>query len=106
PSACAWAEGRPDEAQTYYRDAVDRPDRCPDPWLKTQDGWVLRRLAADSSAIELARLPKGKERRLLTAMGRETANIHLIGDSKAVRADLKARPKDWLESAARRMLKA
>ncbi len=106
PSACAWAEGRPLAPELFYREVVDRPDRCPDPWLTIQDGWVIRRLAADSSAIEMARLPRGAERRLLAAMGRETANIHLVGDRKAVRADLKARPKHWLQDAAHRMLKA
>ena len=106
PSACAWAQGRYDEARIYYHAATDRLDRCPDPWLTVQESWVVRRLAADSSSIELARLPKGAEKRLLAAMGRETANIHLVGDRKAIRADLKARPKDWLDRAAHTMLKA
>ncbi|HEY2658611.1 MAG TPA: DUF2252 family protein [Caulobacteraceae bacterium] len=106
PSACVWAQGRPQDAEVFYRAVTDRPDRCPDPWLTVQDGWVIRRLAADSSAIEMARLPRGAERRLLTAMGRETANVHQTGDCKAVRADLKARPKHWLQDAAHRMLKA
>jgi hypothetical protein len=106
PSASTWAAGRLDESKTFYRQGADRLDRCPDPWLKVENGWVVRRLAADSSAIDLGRLPKGKEKRVLTAMGRETANVHMTGDLKAVRADLKSRPKDWLADAADRMVKA
>ena len=52
---------------------------------------------------------RGKdEARLLGAMGKETANVH-VGDSnaaRAVQADLRGRPKSWLQDAARRMADA
>ncbi|MDR3508322.1 MAG: DUF2252 family protein [Caulobacteraceae bacterium] len=104
-SACVWAQGGEDE-RIYFEAAVNRADRCPDPWLTVDKGWAIRRLAADSSSIEMARLPKGQERRLLAAMGRETANVHLASAPKGLRADLKARPAGWLPDAAHRMLGA
>jgi hypothetical protein len=48
------------------------------------------------------------ELRLLEAMGRETANLHLGSRPTiaAVRADLARRPKKWLFIAAKRMAEA
>jgi hypothetical protein len=71
--------------------------------------WLVRRLSPDCLRIELAALAADRdETRLLTAMGWETANVHL-GTPKAVGAiltDLQARPAEWLHTAARDMAHA
>jgi Uncharacterized protein conserved in bacteria (DUF2252) len=108
PSACVWASGRKD-GRPHYDKIVEQAIRCPDPFLKVGKGWVVRRLAPDCSRVELAMLPKGRdEYKLLEAMGRETANVHL-GTSPAiakVKRDLIRRPKDWLHAAAKAMVQA
>jgi len=74
----------------------------PDPFLEVNDGWVLRRLSPYCSRIELAQLPRSHDgEKLLRAMGRELANIHL-GTRRAVaavRRDLQQRKPKWLRQA-------
>jgi Uncharacterized protein conserved in bacteria (DUF2252) len=79
--------------------------RCPDPCVNVSGDWLIRRLAPDCTRITLNALPKKRdERRLLQAMGGETANIHLGSlDAKALLADLKRRDKRWLYDAASKM---
>ena len=89
-----------------YDEIIARADRCPDPYAHLEGRWIIRRLAADSASIEIDRLPRAKSRKLLDAMGQETANIHLGGARKTILQDLKARPEDWLEKAAHRMVEA
>jgi hypothetical protein len=108
PSACVWAgETRDDRPQ--YDQIVKQAIRCPDPFLELRKGWVIRRLAPDCSRVELTMLPKGRdEYKLLEAMGRETANVHL-GSRRAVdkvKRDLKKRPQGWLHHAAKTMVQA
>jgi len=108
PSAFGWALGRPEET-LHCGTIVARAVRCHDPFFAFSDRYLLRRLGPHCSRIELAMLPKSRnEKRLLEAMGRETANLHLGSSSAmgAVRADLKARPKGWLLKAARAMVAA
>lgn len=105
PSAYGWALGKP-TTKTYYAEIIGRAVRCPDPFTRPHDGWLLRRLGPHCSRIELTLLPaKRDEDRLLEAMGRETANIHL--GSRAARAavlqHVKSLKKTWLLDAARRM---
>jgi len=82
--------------------------RCPDPFVRFQKRWIVRRLAPDCSRIELSALPKEPdELRLLHAMGWETANIHLGSvKPRVLQADLQKRPHGWLLAAARKMEKA
>ena len=108
PSAFGWALGRREEA-LHCHTIVARAVRCHDPFFAFGDRYLLRRLGPHCSRIELAMLPKSRnEKRLLEAMGRETANLHLGSNSSigAVRADLKARPKGWLLAAVRAMVRA
>ena len=105
-SACIWATGTKATRGKILIDEIrHKAVRCPDPVMRTQNGWIVRRLSPDCSKIDLAQMPKSEERRVLHAMGRETANIHL-GSASAiaqVRADLKKRQKqspDWLANAA------
>jgi hypothetical protein len=108
PSACVWAENGKGTAAIYYQQILNRAVRCRDPFVQMRKRWIVRRLAPDCSRIELSALPEGRDEiRLLHAMGFETANIH-VGSVKprVLRADLEARPRDWLFTAARRMEKA
>ncbi len=108
PSACVWAGGLR-ERQIYYTAIVSKAVRAPDPFLVVREGWVLRRLSPYCSRIELSQLPRDHDvEKLLRAMGRELANVHLgagraIG---AVRRDLGAREPGWLVEAARAMAEA
>src|SRR5579862_311403 len=106
PSAWVWACGAKGK-KSLYQKIIDRATREADPFVEARDGWVVRRLAPDCSRIELSALPKQRdERRLLYAMGWETANIHL-GTGKARRAlqtDLRRRPKGWLRASAQVMV--
>ncbi len=105
PSAWVWA-GNPGTDDIAYDQIIGRADRCPDPYSHLSGRWIVRRLAPDSSAIEVDRLPKAEGRKLLVAMGRETANVHLGSARKAILKDLKGRPESWLQHAAHRMVEA
>jgi hypothetical protein len=102
PSACVWVNAEKNDRSHYDR-IVKQAIRCPDRFLDLRKGWIVRRLAPDCSRVELTMLPKGHdEYKLLEAMGRETANIHL-GSKRAigrVKRDLKGRPAGWLHTAA------
>jgi hypothetical protein len=108
PSACVWLSGEKDDRSQYDR-IVNQAIRCPDPFLELRKGWIVRRLAPDCSRVELTMLPKGHdEYKLLEAMGKETANIHL-GSKRAagkVKRDLTRRPDGWLHTAAKAMVHA
>jgi len=82
--------------------------RCPDPFVRLQKRWIVRRLAPDCSRIELASLPENRDEiKLLHAMGFETANVHLGSvKPRVVLEDLKKRPRGWLAAAAHKMRKA
>jgi len=83
PSACVWTGQR--GKKDYYQRLIEKATRCPDPFLKLTDEWVVRRLSPDCSRLELSELPqRWDEEALLLAMGLETANIHLAGEKPAV----------------------
>lgn len=108
PSACVWAESGGGSAPIHYQHILDAAVRCPDPFVRLEKRWIVRRLAPDCSRVELADLPKERDEiRLLHAMGWETANVHLgTAKPRAILADLKKRPRGWLLAAARKMEKA
>jgi hypothetical protein len=108
PSACVWAEEGQGTANILYQQILDCSVRCRDPFVRLQKRWIVRRLAPDCSRIELSALPKEHDvLRLLSAMGFETANIHLgTGRAGVLLADLKKRKRGWLLDAARAMEKA
>ena len=114
PSAWSWAAGDT-AAPIRCGDIVSSAVRCPDPFLAFKlfgnhcGGWVSRRLAPHCCRVELASLPHRREDlRLLRAMGRETANVHLgsLQALSAVGADLAGRPAHWLRDAAVAMAKS
>jgi len=108
PSTCGWFSGKKNDRSQYDR-IVRQAIRGPDPFLDVRKGWIARRLAPDCSRIELANLPKDHdESRLLEAMGKETANVHL-GSKRAagkIKRDLSKRPDGWLHNAAKAMVRA
>ena len=108
PSACVWAERGGGIAPIRYQEIIDRAVRCPDPFVRLQKRWIVRRLAPDCSRIELASLPENRDEvRLLHAMGFETANVHLGSvKPRVLLADLNRRPRGWLMAAARKMQNA
>jgi len=100
PSAAVWVTGRTSAGVSGAR-LLDRARRSPDPFLNIGAGWIVRRLAPDCSRIELSDLPALRdERRLMLAMGWETANIHVPSKRQRILADLARRPRRWLERAA------
>jgi len=107
PSAYVWVSGEKDDRSQYDR-IVKQAIRCPDPFLDLRKGWIVRRLAPDCSRVELEMLPKGHdEYKLLEAMGRETANVHL-GSKRAIQRvnrDLSKRSGGWLHAAAKAMVR-
>jgi Uncharacterized protein conserved in bacteria (DUF2252) len=109
PSACVWAEGADVSKRIRYQEILDRARRAPDPFVRLQGRWIVRRLAPDCSRIELSGMPKERdETKLLQAMGFETANIH-HGTPRAIPAivrNLRARPRHWLHAASSGMVKA
>jgi len=105
PSAAVWATGRASIAVDALK-LLARAARAPDPFVRLRDGWIVRRLAPDCSRIELSDLPKVRdELKLLQAMGAEAANCH-ASNPRAIRNDLKRRPRRWLERAASAMADA
>lgn len=108
PSACSFAEGKR-SAPIHYRRIIAEAIRVPDPFVAVREDWIVRRLSPSCTRVELATLPKKRdERRLLSAMGFETANIHLgSGKSrKLIRRDFAKRKPDWLSKAVRVMVRA
>jgi len=79
--------------------------RAPDPLFSIRDGWVVRRLGPDVRKIEVKDIEAASDqRRLLRAMGRELANLHLgtPGAAALLRSGLAAlgRNSAWLHEAA------
>jgi hypothetical protein len=80
-----------------------------DPRRRQSGNWVLRRLAADSTRLELSSLRrKHDEAAVLKSMGAEAANIHLCPHARAaspnaLEDDERARPAGWLLSSAQTM---
>lgn len=106
PSAWLWAGNHTGPQEILYQAALSRAVRCRDPLVELRGQWILRRLAPDCIRVPLESLGEEKdERRLLRAMGWETANIHLGSPEavKAIKRDLEKRRSGWLNSAMQTM---
>ena len=105
----AWTQQQPQPSDDiFYEKALTTAVRMVDPWVHLAGRWIVRRLSPDCRRIELDGLPEERnELKLLTAMGRETANIHL-GSGAAAKAaigeDLGKRGRKWLSKAAQAMV--
>jgi hypothetical protein len=105
PSATAWAAGR---EGSLLDEAVRQAIRCPDPFYRLAQGWVVRRLGPRCSRLELRHLRQAADQdRVLRAMGAEAANVHLgtPGADAEIGRDLGRRPSGWLGDAARSLCK-
>jgi hypothetical protein len=105
PSALQWLEPKV-PAEILYTVILRRAVRCPDPFVQLRGHWLVRRLSPYCSRIELESLGTGREEcRLLEAMGRETANIHVGTEEerRSILKDLRGRKANWLLAAAETM---
>lgn len=108
-SAALWVNKKSRNAEIHYDEILRRAVRSLDPVAKVYEGWIVRRLAPDCRRIELSELgPEREEKRIIRAMGWETANIHLgtPAATQNILIDLKNRKKDWLVKAANKMARA
>ena len=101
PSAWGWAQGGV-QSRSEFMAAATGPHRCPDPILRVEHSYLIRRLAPDSRKIEFG--DKGLEKLngdLLDLMGAELAAIHAARPSAApaILRDLATRPEAWLQDA-------
>jgi hypothetical protein len=109
PSALLWVNPKRATAEILYGAILKEAVRCPDPYVQMRGNWIVRRLSPHCSRIELDDLKTSKrELRVLEAMGRETANVHLgtIEKRKAILQDLRGRKGNWLAGAAQAMADA
>ena len=109
PSALHWLNPRRTSAEILYGAILRRAVRCPDPYVQMRGHWIVRRLSPHCSRIELDALGTNREEcRLLEAMGRETANVHLgtLEKRNAILKDLRGRKGNWLAGAAQAMAAA
>ena len=105
PSAWCWAAKGSTEQIVLRGDSGSRGELPMIPWVFGfgEDGWFAGS-APDCGRVELATLAKSLEANICfcSAMGRETANIHL-GSPKAIKEiyrDLRRRKLGWLHGAA------
>ena len=105
PSAWTYATGGKSKA-SHFQALANGRHRAPDPFLQVHGKFIFRRIAADSRKIELADIGGSKiTAKILEAMGFDLASIHAATGSAAVsalRADLRKRPRGWLNAAAKR----
>lgn len=108
-SAIYWAMGKQGPTEIFYQTILGRAVRCPDPFVQLRGRWIVRRLSPHCSRIELTTLKAhAAELRLLVAMGRETANVHLGTRSarKPILGHVRKQKAKWLHRATLQMLEA
>jgi hypothetical protein len=100
PSADVWLTGDAPPVEDKFA-LLSKAVRVPDPFFSIRRRWVVRRLAPDCTKIGIEHLPRRRDhRKLLRAMGWETANLHLASAKAGTLVrDLDGRPKRWLEEA-------
>jgi hypothetical protein len=106
PSSVYWTEEKKGPPKILYQAIMASAVRCVDPFVQLRGRWIVRRLSPHCSRIELTVLPKDRdELRLLSAMGWETANIHLGSREacKRVRRHLDTMKAGFLVAAAKDM---
>ena len=76
----------------------------PDPFLKLDSGFIMRRVAPDSRKIDVGAGARGKlKATMLMAMGFDLGAVHAAtkGAKRFILRDLRARKSNWLVNAAR-----
>lgn len=107
PSPVVWASNQQEPVEYFYETVVEQAVRAHDPFTQVQGDWIIRRLAPDCIRIELTNLPDvDTEGKLLHAMGKETANVHLGSRQAAVtiQQDMAKRAQGWLLQGASAMV--
>jgi hypothetical protein len=102
PSAWEWARaGRPTSSR--FLELSTGQFRSPDPWLDVRNGFVCRRLAADSRKIDLHNDDDHLDLHinLFRAMGFDLGAIHAADQQAgAITSHLARQADDWLLEAA------
>lgn len=108
-SAFYWAMSKQGPSEIFYQTIITRAVRCPDPFVQLRGRWIVRRLSPHCSRIELSALKAhAAELRLLFAMGRETANVHLgtKSNQNSILRHIRKQKGKWLHRATLAMLEA
>jgi Uncharacterized protein conserved in bacteria (DUF2252) len=102
PSAWIWAHGG-ESGSSHFLALANGKYRAPDPFLEVNGKFIFRRIAADSRKIELVDARGSIRVNVLQAMGFDLGSIHAAGSAVVplLRADLKKRPRGWLNAAAK-----
>lgn len=100
PSAWTWAHSK--AGRSRFLDVAGGRYRSPDPSLKSDEGYMLRRVSPDSRKLDLKDVAKrGLGTVLIEAMGRDIGSIHAVHRrASLVARDLVARAPGWLAEAA------
>ena len=107
PSAWTLAHGRGGRTLHITGIATGRY-RAPDPWFAVEDEIVVRRLSPNNRKLDAeAHLLDLMSTKMLRAMGRDLAAVHLGADDqrKRIKRDLAKRKPNWLDSAVKRAAK-
>jgi hypothetical protein len=107
PSAWDWAHKR--NGRSRFHDAVRSRHRSPDPFLRADKRYIVRRLAADAIKIEFEELPrKALQTGMFEAMGFDLGAFHGSNeaDAKTIIKDLDRRRGRWLQKACDRAVKS
>lgn len=98
-----WAAGSP-ARPSRFDDAVNLSTTAPDPFLRTDRGFIVRRIAADTRKVERdANFDRKLDAKLLRAMGSEIGSIHAATSmlKHAILNDLERKDADWLHASAK-----
>jgi len=98
-----WAAGNAG-SRSKFDDAVNLASSAPDPFLHTDRGFIVRRIAADSRKVERdANFDRKLDAKLLRAMGSEIGSLHASTSQlkHAILEDLKRKDADWLHGTAK-----
>jgi hypothetical protein len=106
PSAYYWASKK-QPIRPHIGQVLTKSVRSPDPLQGIVDQWLVRRIAPDCIKLEITELETLSKAKMLEAMGREIANVHLGCASpaiaEAIRRDLlqrEAHTPNWLSTNA------
>jgi hypothetical protein len=99
PSAWAWAHDS--DQRSRFLDVAGGAYRSPDPLLRIEGNFILRRIAPDSRKIDFADVQTSRLTEvLLAAMAADLASVHAASEQvDQITADLGQRPDAWLKEA-------
>jgi hypothetical protein len=98
-----WAHDQFDQRHRFM-DAASASTRSPDPFLKVDGDFIIRRVTADTRKVERTEdFDRKLDRRLVGVMGFELGALHAAstGLVDAISDDLRKRPAGWLGDCAK-----